>query len=339
MDALLKVFPDLTIAAEHIDEDLLKELGCRPDTIITALETLNNLDIEKEEQLLQKSGARLLNLCEPGYPFLLRDIPDAPPFLYVLGDLSILQRPCVGVVGTRKMSPYGERAASELTRMLAGSGITTVSGLARGIDSVVATETMFCKGVTAAVLGQGLLTVNGRQKELMDQIIQSGGVVLSEFPLENAPDLFTFPRRNRVIAGLSLATVVVEAPEGSGALITAKLAFDYGREVFAIPGSIYDENFAGNNALLALQKAMAADRPARVLEGIGVIPPGADSVPDYLPTSPEEERVYSALTRLPQNVDDLVVKSGLPASSVSAVLTSLELNDVAEKVGVEWVRR
>jgi DNA processing protein len=339
MDALLQVFPDLTVAAENIDTTLLKELGCRPDTITAALERLEYFDVDREEAMLEKSGARLISFIDPEYPFLLRDISDAPAFLYARGNIGILHRPCIGMVGTRRMSAYGRRVAEEFTRAFAGAGVTTVSGLARGIDSVVAETTIDCKGTTVAVLGQGMLTLPSHSADLADRIVQNGGVVLSEFPLTMPPDLFTFPKRNRIIAGLSLATVVLEAPDSSGALITAKLAFDYGREVFAVPGSLFDTNFSGCHSLMALQKAQLADRPQRVLEGIGVIPPGLDSILRYLPANPDEENVYNLLTRMPQSIDDLVQKSGLHAAIINATLTSLELSDVAKNVGAgEWVR-
>lgn len=339
-EALIKVFGTLEDAAAHVDGELLRGLGCREQTITSVLERMAKCDPEEEEILLTSSEARLISFADPSYPDRLRDIPDAPVFLYVQGDLTVLDQPSVALVGTRKMSGYGRRVAQEFTQAFAHAGITTVSGLARGIDAQVAQQTMDAAGKTVAVLGQGLLTLSTPAKFLADRIIEAGGLILSEFPLRMGPDMFTFPLRNRIIAGLSLATVVLEAPESSGALITAKLAFDYGRDVFAVPGQMFDPNFVGCHALIQKNQARIAPSPRDVLEDIGVIVPDAD--PDrvlYVPQNPEEESVLKVLMTMPQNVDELVGKSGLTAGSLSAVLTVLELNGVVRNLGAgQWVR-
>lgn len=343
-DALIKVFGNLEDAAKHVDGELLRGLGCREQTIAGALERMNKCDPEQEEALLASANACIITLGDQSYPDRLRDISDAPVFLYVQGDLAILSQPSVALVGTRKMSGYGKRVAQEFTRALVQAGITTVSGLARGVDSMVAEETIQASGQrggkTVAVLGQGLLTLSPQARLFADRIIDTGGLVLSEFPLRMGADMFTFPLRNRIIAGLSLATVVLEAPQSSGALITAKLAFDYGREVFAVPGQIFDANYVGCHAIIRKNQARIASSPRDVLEEIGVIVPDID--PDrvtYAPQNPEEEKVLTALTTMPQNVDELVRKTNLATGSLSALLTVLELNGAARNLGQgQWVR-
>ncbi|MSR86844.1 DNA-protecting protein DprA [Candidatus Peribacteria bacterium] len=339
-DALIKVFGTLDDASYHIDSELLRGLGCREKTISNVLERLEKCDAELEEKLLESAGAVILSLTDESYPARLEQIPDAPIFLYARGDLSILQRPSVALVGTRKMTGYGKRVAQEYTRALVHAEITTVSGLARGIDSLVAEETIAGGGKTVAVLGQGLLTLSPQSKALADTIVAAGGLILSEFPLRMAPDMFTFPLRNRIIAGLSLATIVLEAPESSGALITAKLAFDYSRDVFAVPGQIFDPNFAGCHALVRKHQARLTSSPRDVLEEIGVIVPSDDlEKSSYVAQTDDERTLLGVLTTMPQPVDELVQKSGLMTSVVSSVLTVLELNGAVKNVGSgQWVR-
>ena len=340
-EALIRVFGALENATKHIDSEVLRGLGCREETVGTVLKRMQSLDLEQEEALLTASGARIITLGDPDYPERLADIPDAPAFLYAQGDLSILSQPCVALVGTRKMSPYGKRVGQEFARALTHAGIVTVSGLARGIDSQVAEEAIALQGRTVAVLGQGLLTIYPQAKVLADRIIAAGGLILSEFPLRMGPDMFTYPLRNRIIAGLSLATIVLEAPESSGALITAKLAFDYGREVFAVPGQMFDANFAGCHAIIRKNQARIAVSPRDVLQDLGVIVPDAADPARvvYVGQNEDEKAVLGSLSTMPQSSDDLVIKSGMTVGAVSAVLTVLELNGVARNLGGgQWIR-
>lgn len=339
-EALLKVFGSLEDATKHVDSELLRGLGCREQTISNVLERMAKCDPEQEERLLMSVNAQIITLSDERYPSRLADIPDAPIFLYAQGDLSILSQPSVGLVGTRRMSAYGRRVAQEFTRALTHAEIITVSGLARGIDSLVAEESIAHGGKTVAVLGQGLLTLFPQSKILADKIVASGGLVLSEFPLRTGADIFTFPMRNRIIAGLSLATVVLEAPESSGALITAKLAFDYGREVFAVPGQIFDLNYVGCHTLVRKHQARLTASPRDVLEEIGVIVPAEDTQRSgYVPQSPEEEKILKALSTMPQTADDLAEKSGLIIGVLSSTLTLLELNGAARNLGGgQWIR-
>ena len=339
-DAIMKVFGNLEDAAKHIDGELLRGLGCREQLIANVLERMGKCDPEEEEKLLFSTNAEIITVADDCYSERLKDIADAPIFLYAQGDLSILEQPSIALVGTRKMSSYGKRVAQEFTRALAKAGIVTVSGLARGIDSLVAEETIRASGKTVAVLGQGLLTLSPQAKVLSQKIVDSGGLILTEFPLRTAPDFFTFPLRNRIIAGLSLATVVLEAPESSGALITAKLAFDYGREVFAVPGQIFDQNFVGCHTIIRKQAARLVASPNDLLQEIGVIVPDAD--PEritYVPKNDEEKKILNCLNGMPQNIDDVVQKSRMSVGVVGAILTVLELNGAARNLGQgQWIK-
>lgn len=340
-EALMRVFGSLEDAAKHIDGEMLRGLGCREETVGAVFKRMATFDPDREQALLTSIGARIIALGDASYPRMLTDIPDAPIFLYVQGHLPVLDQPCISLVGTRKMSAYGKRCAREFARSMAQAKIVTVSGLARGIDAHVAEETISSHGKTVAVLGQGLLTTHPNANVMIGWIIGAGGVVMTEFPLRMNPDMFTFPMRNRIIASLSLATVILEAPESSGALITGKLAFDYGREVFAVPGQVFDVNYAGCHAIIRKNQAKIATSPRDVLQEIGVVIPDAADLNrfSYFPQNPEEEKVLKHLSTMPQNVDDLVGKSTMTAGSLSAVLTVLELNGAARNLGQgQWVR-
>lgn len=339
-EALIKVFGSLASAAAHTDKELLLTLGCRADTIQRVLRDMDRLDAESESMLLDKENVRIIAIDDDDYPALLRETADAPPLLFVRGDIGVCMQPCVAMVGTRRMSEYGKRVTDLFTTAFARAGIVTVSGLARGVDTDVAMRSVDAGGKTVAVLGQGIATLSSRAMDIAKLIVQKGGCVVSEFPLRFPPDVFTFPRRNRIIAGLSSATVVLEAPESSGALITARSALDENREVFAVPGPIFDSNYDGCHALLSSQQAQAAFRPDDVLRSLHILPPAEGAAPPtYLPHGDDDRAIWNALTTMPQHADMIVEKSHLPPGTVGAVLTSMEVMGVARNLGMNmWVR-
>jgi DNA processing protein len=204
--------------------------------------------LKREIELINDNGFKVISLSDAAYPPLLREIANPPLVLYVRGDVSILSEFSLGVIGSRECSSYGINCACELSRKLARCGVVVVSGLARGIDTAAHTGAL--AGRTVAVLGSGLLNIYPREnKPLCDDIALKGAVV-SEFPLNTAPDRDNFPRRNRIISGLSKGVVVVEAAMRSGALITARLAMEQNREVFAVPGRMNSHTSEGTNQLI-----------------------------------------------------------------------------------------
>ena len=281
----------------------------------------------------------MITIEDEDYPELLKQIPDAPVFLYYKGSLGILDKPCIACVGTREMSGYGKRAVEEFIPSFVRSGMTTISGLALGIDAQVARETIRSDGKTVAVLGHGLKEIYPScNRRLADEIVESGGLILSEFPLDQAPEKFTFPARNRVIAGLSLGTIVFEAGKGSGALITSDLALDYDREVFIVPGQIFDKNFAGSNKVISEGRGKSVSSPKEVLEELGMIASEKPQV-SFKPEDESQGIIYEALTGMPQSVDDLTEKCAIQASIINATLTVLELGGAVKNVGGgNWVR-
>lgn len=341
-DALIGRFGSLDKALEAICEELLRELGCKQDTCINVLNRLEEFDPQTYLKELQKRGISMLDIEDEDYPAQLKTIADPPVFLYWRGDLNILQQPCIALVGSREMTDYGKRVVEHFVPAMTNAGVVTVSGLAFGIDAHVAKETIGAKGRTVAVLGHGLGIIYPKANErLANQIVSEGGLLLSEFPLDISPDKFTFPARNRIIAGLSLATVVLEASEDSGSLITADLALDYGRDVFAVPGQIFDPSFAGCHKIIAKGQAKLVTTPADVLQEIGIVTSGSTDTVRAAPelTSAPEEAVFASLTTMPKALDDIMIAAKLDAATANATLTILELRGIVKNVGAgKWVR-
>ncbi|MFA4985997.1 MAG: DNA-processing protein DprA [Candidatus Brocadiia bacterium] len=237
---------------------------------------------EREIEEANKAGISLLPFWDPKYPSLLSSIANPPPLLYYRGDLTSLGQKTIAVVGSRTTSHYGRRIAASIGGALAEKGYTVVSGLARGIDSEVHAAALEAGGYTAAVLGTGLLNVYPAENRNLAAAIEKAGILLSEFPLKGTGKKFHFPRRNRVISGLSVATVVVEAGERSGALITATWAAEQGREVFAVPGPVDTGLSAGCHQLLregARIAESAKDVESDLENLIGMLVPGAVTLP------------------------------------------------------------
>ncbi|MCK5020210.1 MAG: DNA-processing protein DprA [Candidatus Peribacteraceae bacterium] len=340
-DALISVFGNLDDALSAIDESLLKSLGCREETIFKTLNRLEEFDVDWYTQQLHKRGITLISIEDDEYPNALRSLPDPPIFLSYIGSLNILKQPCIALVGTRDISLYGKMVTEEFTNAFVKSGIVTVSGLARGIDTEVAKETIKAGGKTVAVLGHGLpLITPVESKRLSEEIVKNGGLLLSEYPLDASADKYTFPARNRIIAGLCLVTVVLEAGKGSGALITADLAVDYGRDAYAVPGQIFEDTYLGCHTSIARNMTKIACNPNAVLQDIGIISNTKQNFVHYEPKDETEKTLLQTLTTMPQSTGDIVEKSALSPSSINATLTMLELQGVAKNVGNgQWVKK
>jgi DNA processing protein len=319
---------------------MLRELGAKQDTVEATFVRLEEFDANLYLQEMAKHDVQLISIEDEQYPSVLKEIGDPPVFLSYRGDLSLLKEPMIGCVGTREMSAYGQRVVRDFIPTFVRSGFVTVSGLALGVDAEVATETLHAQGRTIAALGNGLASIYPpSNKKLAEKIVQSGGLLLSEFALDMPAGKFTFPARNRIIAGLSKGTVVFEAPQQSGSIITADLALEYGRDVFAVPGQIFDPNFAGCHALIASGRAKLVTCASDVLQELGAVVSPQSSAKPFEASSPDEASVMGALTAMPQPVDALVEKTKISIPLVSAALTMLELQGAAKKVGAgEWVR-
>jgi len=281
-------------------------------------------EFERELEYLEKIGAQVLTILDDGYPLLLKEIPDAPILVYAKGPLKIKEE-TIGVVGSRKASYEGMNLAEKIGETLSSLGVTVISGLARGIDTSAHKGGLKGKGKTVAVLGCGIDVCYPAENRWLYEKISHEGLLLSEYPPGEPPVSYHFPERNRIIAGMSKAVLVVEAPRKSGALITARLALDYGRDVMAIPGSVFDEAYSGTN-LLIKEGARLVDRTEDILEfsfpHIRRERKGASELEN------EEEIVYSIIGERRTHIDEIIVKSRMDASKVLGILTKLEMKGV-----------
>lgn len=313
----------------------LSAAGLGEKTLTAFLKHRQVFDLDAAVQRVAKAQAWLLPLVDNRYPSPLRHLPDAPSLLYVRGTLLPQDERALAVVGTRKASRTGQDAARSLSQSLAARGVTIVSGLAHGIDAAAHTGALQGGGRTIAVLGSGIDIIYPRDNQgLAERIIETGAII-SEFPLTVQPQPRNFPRRNRVISGLTLGVLVVEAPERSGALITASQAAEQGREVFAVPGSIFNKMAAGSNRLIqdGARLVMTAED---VLDELDIAYNNNQTrvrTESIAPSDDIEQQILDCLEADPIHVDDLVRLSGLSTASVSSTLTILELKGLALMVG------
>jgi DNA processing protein len=340
--------PDSVLAAAPA---ALEEIGCRPpliEAIRRGPDALAIRQLNHELTQLERHQITVMTYLDTQYPALLRTIPDPPPLLYLQGTLLARDRHAIAIVGTRKVSVAGRVFAEELARDLAAMGFTIVSGLARGVDAAAHRGALAGQGRTLAVMGCGLDRTYPADHRRLREAIERSGAVLSELPLEAAPHSYHFPRRNRIISGLSLGVVVTEAAIESGSLITARLAAEQGREVFAVPGFVKIENSRGPNSLIK-DGARLVESARDVLDELR---PQLDAAfcdrleervnakqrPD-VQLGAEEMRVYDALRAVPQSIDEVIRRTGLEASHVTPILLSLELkNCIRQLPGNEYMR-
>lgn len=291
-------------------------------------------EVRSDLATIERLNLTLLRVDEPDYPERLKKIHDPPPLLFVYGELSDADRTSVAIVGTRRATAYGKLVAEKLSSELARRGITVVSGLARGIDTAAHHGALWAQGRTIAVCGCGVDVVYPREnKDLRVKISQSGAVI-SEFPLSSAPEFWHFPARNRVISGLSLGVVVVEAPENSGAMITADFAAEHGREIFAVPGNVNSGKSKGCHRLIK-DGAKLVESVEDILNELGlVVQPregAAAPKPPDIPLAPIETRVYQVITLQQKHVDDITREAALPVAQANAVLLQLEIKGLIRR--------
>ncbi len=291
--------------------------------------------IEKELELVSQKSYRIVTMSDPQYPPLLQRIPDPPPFLYVYGTLpSTIKN--IAVVGSRIATHYGISTTKKLCQDLVSLGFIIVSGMARGIDTAAHTGALNGQGQTVAVLGSGLEQIYPRENQGLFHRIAENGAVISEFSLYTEPDGHNFPIRNRIISGISLGTVIVEATKKSGSLITARLAAEQNREVFAIPGSIQSFKSIGTHQLLK-QGAKLVEHAQDVIDELphdirtATASPPSATTKNKPPLSSEELGVYEALEPYPLHIDALIRKTALNPGKISSILLGLELKGFVQQ--------
>ncbi len=295
------------------------------------------------QQELERIEARGISVTHPGhaaYPRLLAEAAGRPSILYVRGALTSADESGVAIVGTRRSTPYGRQAAERIAAELAHAGVTVISGLARGVDGVAHRAALAAGGRTIAVLGSGPDVIYpGEHRRLAEEIIEAGAIV-SEHPPGSPPDAQNFPARNRIISGMSLGVVVIEAPLRSGALITATFAADQGREVFVVPGSVFSHASEGTNQLLRDGARIVRDG-ADVLEDLNLDSRrAASALQAELPLDDNERRVYEAVGAEARHIDELAEVAGLGAAQAAALLLLMELKGLVRNYGAQYyVRR
>lgn len=330
--ALLAHFSSLEDAWKASDA-AYAQLPWKKDSINEFLSWRRSIDEKRIADTLESEGIQCITINDSTYPPLLKQIYDPPICLFVRGTLNHIRHP-IAVVGPRKFSAYGKMVTQTLVQELAKTGITIISGLALGIDALAHQATLTQQGVTVAVLGGGVdqRTLYPRLHiQLAQKIIENGGALISEYPPETLPTKYTFPKRNRIIAGLSLGTLVIEAAEKSGSLITAQCSADMGREVFAVPQNITSETSKGVHALIQ-QGAHMVTKARDIIDILGI--ETEKQIAQSRPTlSAEEQQICQYLSRDPVHIDELVKKTKMPSAKLTSNLTLLELHGRVKNLG------
>jgi DNA processing protein len=311
----------------------LKEAGLDQRVVQTIIDRRPGIDLAAEMEKLDQCKVRVIIQDDPSYPRRLKEIYDPPPVLYVSGTLMSDEDWPLAVVGARRATHYGREVADRLVSDLVQNRITIVSGLARGIDTVAHKKALAAGGQTVAVLACGLDTIYPPENQALSQEIVANGALVSEYPLGIKPRADNFPRRNRIMSGLSLGTLVIEAAEKSGALITARMAMEQDREVFAVPGSILSASSKGCNQLIR-------DGAKPVLEVEDILGelnlstiPHQLALGELLPENDAESALLKHLSAGPLHIDELCRCTSLPISTVSSTLTIMELKGMVNQLG------
>ncbi len=329
---LLDHFGDLE-AAWSAAPEALREAGLDRRALDNLLAVRAGVDLDHILHRLEQLGVQVLTWESPDYPRNLLSIAQPPPVLYVRGTLTPADEWAVAMVGTRQASAYGREVARDLAQSLAASGVTVVSGLARGIDIAAHRAALDAGGRTIAVFGSGLDQIYPPEHRAFAEAIAKSGALVSDYALGTQPESGNFPPRNRIISGLSKGVVVVEAGEGSGALITADYAAEQGRDVFAVPGSILQRSSRGTNKLIQ-QGAKPVLEAADILEELNLALVVAHTeARAALPANETEQRLLACLSAEPVHVDDLGAQMGLPISQITSTLALMELKGMVRQVG------
>lgn len=327
---LLSFFGDFKQAWEAPVEAILAA-GIPPKVAQEIIKTKDRFDLDRYEESLTQKGIQVLVWSDSGYPRYLSQIDQPPPVLYVIGEISQADNLAIAIVGTRNVTAYGRQVTHDCATYLAANGVTIVSGLARGVDGIAHQAALDAGGRTIAVLGSGVdMIYPPEHRKLADKIARQGAIV-SDYPPGTKPDGINFPPRNRIISGLSRGTIVIEAGETSGALITAKFSLEQNREVFAVPGSVLAPMSKGTNRLI-VEGATPMNDPRQVLEFLNLqeqqyeTHEEQDNQPDA-----KESRILKILGSDSVHIDDLCNEIDLSMDKLTALLTIMELKGLVTR--------
>lgn len=336
---LIEAFGGLDVAWEA-DFPAFRDAGINEKAANALIEYRKEINLEREWERVERSGATMLTLADDHYPRLLREIPSPPPVIYIKGEIQPEDETAIGVVGTRRATRYGQEMTRRLSSGLAAAGVAIVSGLARGVDGIAHSEAIEAGGRTLAVLGCGVDQLYPPEhRKLSEQVIENGALV-SEFPIGTRPEARNFPIRNRLISGMSLGVLVVEAPRKSGALITSTFAADQGRTVFAVPGSAMSSASEGTLQLLRDGAALAAtvddvlqelnlERRHAAIENRRLLPDA----------SGDERRILQTIEGEPRHIDEIAIDTGINISQLSAMLLQMQLKGLVRDTGGQHYAR
>lgn len=311
----------------------LAEAGLSLKLIERLVALREKVDLTRIWDQIQSQKIQVLTWLDEAYPQRLKEIEQPPPVLYLRGELSSEDDWAVAVVGSRRVTSYGRQVTEEIASFLAANGVTVVSGLARGVDALAHKAALKAGGRTLAVLGSGVDRIYPPENRALAEGIFEQGVVMSDYAPGTPPEASNFPPRNRIISGLSMAVVVVEAGETSGALITAEFAAEQGREIFAIPGNIFAPQSKGTNKLIqhGAYPLLSADD---IMQTLNLTRVGQHKAArKALPADEVEAKLLDAMSEEPQHVDEIRNQTGLPVEKVSATLVMMELKGMVRQVG------
>jgi len=330
--ALLNYFGDPQIAWGAPTE-ALKEAGLSDKIIENLVATRSSVDLDKMWDQMEAKGISILIQTDDTYPKRLNEIDQPPPVLYKQGDLVADDEWSVAIVGTRRVTAYGRQVAEDIGSSLARNGLTIISGLARGVDSIAHQAALNAGGRTIAVLGSGIDRIYPPENRHLAEQIKANGALISEYSANTPPEASNFPQRNRLISGLSLAVIVIEAGHKSGALITAGFAADQGREVFAVPGNITSPGSKGTNRLIqnGAYPLLSAEQVLETLE-LGMVAEHR-SARVTLPSDAVEAQLFETLGQEPLHIDEITNRTEIPVEKVTATLALMELKGMVRQVG------
>lgn len=333
---LYTYFPNLQAAWQASTLELQKA-GLEENITQELINKKQDINPDLELDKINKENIQVITILDENYPKLLKEIFNPPALLYVKGEINNLNNQFnLAVVGTRKITSYGKQITPEIIKPLVQNGFTITSGLALGIDALAHQATLETKGLTIAVLGSGIDQQSiypSSNRYLAQNILAQNGTIISEFPIGTMPLKHNFPTRNRIIAGLSLGTLVIEAAASSGALITAFQALEQNREVFAVPGSLYNQQSQGTNKLIQ-KGAKLITNYQEILEELNL-----QEVKHYvsnqkiIPKTEEEKNILNNLSKEPVHIDQIIKKTNLPAAQVSSTLSLMEMKGMIKNLG------
>lgn len=336
-DQFLKVkayFGNLKTAWHKIGPTFLEHLGFGIKKIERLVHIKRQLDEHHLFKTIEKHKVRLISIDDPDYPPLLKNIYDAPPFLFIRGEIPPLHK-AIAIVGTRKVTAYGKMATERITTELIQNNFTIVSGLAIGVDAIAHQSCLDASGSTIGILGSGVDEIYPKTNErLAEEMIKKRGAVISEYPLGTKPARHHFPERNRLIAGMSKGLVVTEGGVKSGALITAKLALEQNREVFAVPNNITKKDLSGTNYLIRKGEAKLIESANDILEEFNMQPIKRPCINIEISTT--EKEIINHLTNEEKTIDELIIMTQKNIGELSVTLTKLQLKGLIKETHTKW---